>query len=104
MFRYLEDAGVPRAEFLKALSAKGISASSGYTPLNKEPFLLKMMEGRHYTRIYGQKRMKLWLEQNECPVNEKLCREAVWLPQTVMLGSRSEMERIAEAVSQARKG
>lgn len=104
MFRYLEDAGVPRAQFLKTLSSKGISASSGYTPLNKEPFLLKMMEGRHYTRIYGQKRMKLWLEQNECPENDKLCREAVWLPQTVMLGSRSEMERIAEAVSQARKG
>ncbi|QOY86341.1 DegT/DnrJ/EryC1/StrS family aminotransferase [Paludibaculum fermentans] len=104
MFRYLEDAGVPRAQFLKALGGKGVSASSGYTPLNKEPFLLKMMEGRHYTRIYGQKRMKQWLEQNECPVNERLCREAVWLPQTVMLGSRSEMERIAEAVAQARKG
>ncbi len=104
MFRYLEEAGVPRAQFLKALSGKGVSASSGYTPLNKEPFLLKMVEGRHYTRIYGQKRMKQWLEQNECPVNDRLCREAVWLPQTVMLGSRSEMERIAEAVAQVRKG
>ncbi|MGJ5813530.1 DegT/DnrJ/EryC1/StrS family aminotransferase [Paludibaculum fermentans] len=104
MFRYLEEAGAPRAQFLKALGGKGVSASSGYTPLNREPFLLKMMEGRHYTRIYGQKRMKQWLEQNECPVNERLCREAVWLTQTVLLGSRSEMERIAEAVSQARKG
>ncbi len=104
MFRYNEDAGVPRAQFLKALSGQGVPASSGYTPLNKEPFLLRMMAGRHYTRIYGERRMKQWLEQNECPVNDRLCREAVWLPQTALLGSRSDMERIAERVVRASKG
>lgn len=104
MFRYLEDAGVPRAQFLKALAAGSVHASSGYTPLNKEPFLLRMMAGRHYTRIYGAKRMKQWAEQNECPVNERLCREAVWLPQTALLGSRGEMERIAEQAARAVRG
>lgn len=104
MFRYDEAAGVPRTQFLKTLSGAGIHASSGYTPLNREPFLLRMMAGRHYTRIYGERRLKQWAEQNECPVNQRLCREAVWLPQTTLLAPRSEMERIAEQVARARRG
>ncbi len=41
MFRYdpAGFAGLPRAAFLKALRAEGVPASSGYSPLNKEPFL-----------------------------------------------------------------
>ena len=31
--------GLPRAAFLKALGAEGVPASSGYSPLNREPFL-----------------------------------------------------------------
>ena len=41
MFRYDPAAfgGLTRAAFLKALRAEGVPASSGYSPLNKEPFL-----------------------------------------------------------------
>ena len=41
MFRYQKEhfANLPRARFLKALSAEGIPCSGGYSPLNKEPLL-----------------------------------------------------------------
>jgi hypothetical protein len=42
--------------------------------------------------------MAQWVERNHCPINDKICTEAVWFTQTTLLGSRSEMEQIAEAV------
>lgn len=90
--------GLPRAAFLKALRAEGVDASSGYSPLNKEPFLDRVIGSRHYLKIYGEKRLKEWREQNQCPENDKLCAEAVWFTQTMLLGERSEMDFIAEAI------
>lgn len=90
--------GLPRAAFLKALRAEGVDASSGYSPLNKEPFLDRVIGSRHYQKIYGEKRLKEWREQNQCPENDKLCAEAVWFTQTMLLGERSEMDFIAEAI------
>lgn len=48
--------------------------------------------------------MQQWLEQNRtCPQNEKLCSEAVWFTQNMLLGPREDMEHIAEAVRKAQK-
>lgn len=100
MFRYDKDAfaGLPRARFLKALAAEGIPASSGYKPLNKEPFLTRTFESKGWRRIYSAKELNDWRERNRCPVNDRLCEEAVWFTQTVLLGSRSDMEDIVAAV------
>jgi hypothetical protein len=40
-----------------------------------------------------------WAERTRCPVNEQLCQEAVWMGQTTLLGSRSDMEDVVAAVS-----
>ncbi|HUS04814.1 MAG TPA: DegT/DnrJ/EryC1/StrS family aminotransferase [Bryobacteraceae bacterium] len=100
MMRYQPEqfAGLPRAKFLKALSAEGIPASSGYSPLNKEPFLASVFASRGYQSIYGKKRLAELAERNRCPANDKLCAEAVWLTQTQLLGPRRDMDQIAEAV------
>jgi dTDP-4-amino-4,6-dideoxygalactose transaminase len=105
MFRYDPSAfgGAPRSAFLKALAAQGFSASGGYSPLNKEEFLNRLMTSRHYVKIFGEKRLKLWREQNECPVNDRLCREAVWLTQTALLSPRSDMDAFIEAVAKLQK-
>jgi hypothetical protein len=48
--------------------------------------------------------MNNWLERIQCPVNEKISSEvAVWFTQTVLLGSRSNMEQIAEAIRKIQK-
>jgi hypothetical protein len=57
----------------------------------------------HYQRIYGKETMARWVERNQCPVNDKLIEEAVWFVQTRLLGSRSDMERIAETISSIQK-
>jgi perosamine synthetase len=100
MFRY--DAtrfeGLSRAGFLKALAAEGVPASGGYSPLDKEPFLARTLNGRGYRQIYGAPEIAALTERNRCPQNERLCTEAVWLTQTMLLGPRQDMDQIAEAI------
>jgi perosamine synthetase len=100
MFRYQKEhfANLDRAKFIAALAAEGIHASTGYTPLNTDNYVKALAVNPHYVRLYGKKRMARWLDRNQCPVNDKICAEAVWLPQTVLLGTKSDMKQIAEAV------
>ena len=91
-------AGVPRARFLEALRAEGIPGYRGYTTLNKQAFLKNTLATDGFRKIYGPKRLKEWEERNQCPVNDRLCEEAVWFTQTMLLGPRSDMDQIAEAI------
>jgi perosamine synthetase len=100
MFRFNREAfgGLPRNKFLKALSAEGIPASSGYTPLNKEASLKETLASRCYQRAYSKELADSWEERNRCPENDQLCQEAVWLTQNMLLGPRSNMDQIVEAI------
>jgi dTDP-4-amino-4,6-dideoxygalactose transaminase len=100
MFRYDKSqfAGLPRAAFLKALAAEGVPASGGYRPLNTEPFLKEALNARGYQRLFPPKALAAWEERNRCPVNDRLCEEAVWFSQTVLLAPRRSMELIADAI------
>jgi perosamine synthetase len=100
MFRYekAQFANLPRGQFLKALEAEGIPCSEGYSPLNKEPFLKNTFDGRAYRSIYPAGQLAEWFERNQCPANDQLCEEAVWFTQTMLLGTRQDMDQIAEAV------
>ena len=91
-------AGLPRSRFLQALKAEGIPAMGGYSPLYKEPFLRNTLESRPFQAVYGPKRVSEYLEQIHCPANDRLCETAVWLTQTTLLGPRSDMDLIADAV------
>ena len=104
MVRYdaAEFSGLPRARFLRAMAAEGVPCSSGYTPLNKQPFLENVFQGRGFQRLFSKDRLRLWREQNECPVNDKLCGEAAWFTQTMLLGGRPDMEQIAAAILKIR--
>lgn len=100
MFRYHADkfGGLPRAKFFKAMGAEGISCSSGYSPLNKEPMIKTLLQTRAYQKLYPPEVLKNWEERTQCPANDKLCQEAVWFTQTMLLGPRSDMDAIAEAI------
>ena len=105
MFRYDNEAfaGLARGAFLKALSAEGVSASGGYSPLNKAPFVRETLRSRGFQRLFSKERLDLWAERNQCPANDRLCTQAVWMTQNVLLADRTEMERIAEAVRKIQK-
>jgi dTDP-4-amino-4,6-dideoxygalactose transaminase len=94
--------GLSRAAFLKALGAEGIPAASGYSPLNKEPFLETVISSRHYRRVFGDAALKRWREQNECPQNDKLCAQSVWFTQNMLIGPKSDMDQIASAILKVR--
>jgi dTDP-4-amino-4,6-dideoxygalactose transaminase len=101
MFRYDagQFAGLPREKFIKAMHAEGVPCSAGYTPLNKEPFMEATLNSRAFKKIYSEKELASLRERNNCPENDKLCNEeALWLEQTTLLGHRTDMEQIAEAI------
>lgn len=87
-----------REKFMEALCAEGIPCSGGYNAMNKEKYVTDLAKNKHYLNIYGEKTMKDWLEKNHCPQNDQLCEQAVWFTQTMLLGSKKDMEQIAEAI------
>lgn len=90
--------GRSRADFLKHLAAHKVPASSGYSPLNDEPFLKNTFESRGYQFAYGKGYFEKWRKKNDCPVNRKACGEAVWFTQNVLLGDQKLMAKIGKAV------
>jgi dTDP-4-amino-4,6-dideoxygalactose transaminase len=94
IFRYNKDAfkGLRREEFLKALNAEGIPASSGYVPLYKFPAITQWpYNERKYNDLY-------------LPVTEKACfEEGVWLTQNILLGTKEDMDDIVEAINKIKE-
>jgi dTDP-4-amino-4,6-dideoxygalactose transaminase len=90
-----EPFGASRAAVLAALQAEGIPCAGGYgyplpdQPLfrNKAfgPYLADVREGLDFSRV-------------SCPNSQRICREqGLWLDQSLMLGSRDDMNDIATA-------
>jgi len=91
-------AGLPRTTFLKALAAEGVPCSGGYSPLNSQKFIQDAVSSRGYQRLFSTQRLKQWEEKNRCPANDRLCSEAVWFTQNMLLGERHDMDQLVEAV------
>ncbi|HEX8040661.1 MAG TPA: DegT/DnrJ/EryC1/StrS family aminotransferase [Chryseosolibacter sp.] len=107
-FRYqkAEFMGLSRDSFLKALRAEGVPCSTGYTPLNKMPFLGNAFRTKNFQRMYSKEMLNIekYYADNECPENDRLCNEeAVWFTQNMLLGPKSDMNDIASAIGKIRK-
>lgn len=88
---------LPRAKFIQSLNAEGIPCSPGYNPLYKDelfkspiqkcPISCGYYKGQvDYSKVY-------------CPVTEKACsEEAVWLFQSMLLGTEKDMDDIVDAI------
>jgi dTDP-4-amino-4,6-dideoxygalactose transaminase len=100
MLRYdsAQFAGLSRSKFLKALQAEGIPCFGGYSPIYRQAFLKNTLQSRPFQAVYSPQRISTYFEQIHCPANEQLCETAVWLFQTLLLGTRSDMDQIAEAI------
>jgi dTDP-4-amino-4,6-dideoxygalactose transaminase len=96
-------AGLPRAKLLQELAKQGVHFSSGYSPLNTSAHAKSLVTNPHYQRIYGKQAMARWSERNQCPENDRLCQEAMWFGQTVLLQPRSELERIVETLTRIQR-
>jgi perosamine synthetase len=101
-FRYKKELfkDLPRASFLRALSAEGIPAGSGYTPLNKMPYIANAFKTKNFQKMYPPELLdyKKYMEKNQCPENDQLCEEAVWFMHNLLLAGKSDMDDIAAAI------
>jgi dTDP-4-amino-4,6-dideoxygalactose transaminase len=81
--------GVSRTQFLAALNAEGVPASSFYPmPLYEQP-------------VYGTD-PKLKMRYVPCPVTERICREVLFFEQNLLLAEPNRMNNIAGAVRKLR--
>ncbi len=106
MFKYDKEgfSGMSRDLFIKAMAAEGVSPSLGYGQMDKDQYIIDLAKSKFYLKIYGEKEMKRWLDRIDCPVNARVTDEnALWFYQTLLLGTRTQMEQIAEAARKIQK-
>jgi len=96
--------GLHKAKFAQAMRAEGIPVSTGYTPLNKQDFIEYHLNTRGFKSAFSKERLDKYRKENHCPVNDYVCAEtALWMGQTVLLGTKKDMEDIAEAAAKIQK-
>ncbi len=82
--------GVSRGQFLAALNAEGVPASTFYPmPLYEQP-------------VY-QADPRLKMKYQPCPVAEEMCREVIFLEQNLLLAEPERVARIAAAIKKLRQ-
>jgi dTDP-4-amino-4,6-dideoxygalactose transaminase len=105
MYRYQKEhfSGLPRKRFLEALRAEGVDCNAGYGMLNKGAFIKNSLASRSWQRLFPAEALAKWEERTACPANDKLSEEAAWFTQTTLLGPRSDMDQMAEAIRKIQK-
>jgi dTDP-4-amino-4,6-dideoxygalactose transaminase len=103
IFRYFSDAfgGAPKAKFIEALSAEGVPCASGYVPLYKEQMFYVEPGGCPIgCGFYGR---QIDYGKVHCPVCENASyNEVIWLGQSMLLGTKEDMDDIVAAVRKVR--
>jgi perosamine synthetase len=106
-FKKEEFQNIPRATFIKALNAEGISCFGGYgSILTNMPYLDDAFRSKNYTKMYPAEMLdfKKFTERNHCPVNDRLStEEAVWLSQSMLLGTTADMDDITAAIEKVHR-
>jgi len=88
-----------KTEFAKMLAAEGVPSFMGYPePLYKQP----VFQNKNFMCYYVPEEIDY--STVHCPVTEKACYvEAVWILQHAMLGTKTDMEKFAEAIQKIQK-
>jgi hypothetical protein len=58
---------------------------------------MNTLRSRAYQKLLTKQQVEEWPRRTACPENDRLCGEAVWFTQTMLLAGRQDMEQIAEA-------
>jgi dTDP-4-amino-4,6-dideoxygalactose transaminase len=86
---------IPRDLFLTALQAEGIPCVSGYKPLYR---MNAIKDGIARLKRFASGNQAVEVLPN-CPVTERACNEeGVWFFQSMLLGTKQDMDDIAEAI------
>ena len=66
--------------------------------MNRDQYVQSLRTNKHFQQLYSKETLDRWEQQTHCPQNEKLCAEALWFGQTMLLAEKADMEKIAEAI------
>jgi dTDP-4-amino-4,6-dideoxygalactose transaminase len=90
--------GVPRERFIAALCAEGVPASAGYgRPLDRQPVFAQRRFDQRATG-YDPDYPPTRFGELDLPHTQRLCEQAVWIPQHVLLGSDDDCADVLAAV------
>jgi dTDP-4-amino-4,6-dideoxygalactose transaminase len=105
-FRYKKEqfGGLSRDKFIQAMIAEGIhDTGPSYNAWQKQAHVNKLLEDRHFQKLYSKQTLDRWNEHRACPQNDILCAENVRFTQTMLLGQRSDMDHIVAAIRKIQK-
>ena len=86
--------GAAREAVIRALQAEGIPCSPGYAfPLHQQP----MFRNKAFGPYLSKQGKSVRYDKTHLPESDRLCREAIWIEQSVLLGSTRDMNDIANA-------
>ena len=100
IFRVDETAlGISRDRFIEALNAEGVPCSKGwYRPLYQNGVFQNATIGPAHGIIAPLAGTGADYRKTSCPVCEQVCRDAVWIPQNVLLADEKDIRLVAQAV------
>jgi dTDP-4-amino-4,6-dideoxygalactose transaminase len=100
-FRYIKEKfnNVPKSKFIEALAAEGIPCAAGYGKQNKDLLFEEAFNSKGFKRLFSEARLKQWRDENQLPGNDQLVDEAVVFYQSILLGSRKDMDDIVNAIA-----
>ena len=99
IFRLTENLASSRTDIVNELTAAGVPVSIGwYQPLYKN----NIFQNAHIGPAHGIRsplaNKGVNYTRTECPVGEQVCNDAVWIPQTVLLGSEADVISAAQII------
>lgn len=96
--------GLPRAKFMKALSAEGIPCSGGYSEQYNDGIFDETINSKGYKRLWSADRLKAYRESfKDLKGNKQVCETTVAISQNMLLAERSNMDHIIAAVRKIQK-
>ncbi|MCK5210232.1 MAG: DegT/DnrJ/EryC1/StrS family aminotransferase [Cyclobacteriaceae bacterium] len=100
-FRYKKEEfnNASREAFMRALRSEGVPNTKGYGPQNKDGLIEDALSSRGYKRLFSEQRLNQWREENVLPGNDQLSKEAVAFYQSILLGTKKDMEDIVNAIT-----
>ena len=92
--------GLTRDRFVEALEAEGVPASAGwYQPLYANGVFQNAGQGPRHGILAPLADQGVDYSAVNCPVCEQVCRDAVWIPQHVLLADAAEIEALGHGIS-----
>ena len=91
--------GLSREKFIRALVAEGIPCGGCYTEQYNDGLLDETIRSRGFQRLFSPARLKAYRESfPELQGNRQVCATTVTMYQSLLLGSRKDMDDIVEAI------